>query len=155
MIAIDPDVLTYDDERGFSLETFAVTGDFEPSVVAAAFDAAANRFMLVDETGTVHADFDSMQAAGVISAASYVSDAEVTERGVEIYIDCQGSVEDQVAVSLRTVARRRSCGRGQRRARRRSAHRGVAAPRALHPSRTSAESRTLCGMVERSTGEEC
>ncbi len=103
MITIDPDVLTYDDERGFSLETFAVTGDFEPSVVVAALDAAAHRFMLVDEAGTVHADFDTMHAAGLISAASYVSDAEVTERGVEIYIDCQGSLEDPVAVAMRTV----------------------------------------------------
>jgi hypothetical protein len=103
MITIDPDVLTYDDERGFSLETFAVTGDFEPTVVVEALDAAAARFMLVDEVGTVHPDFDAMEAAGVISAASYVSDAEVTERGVEVYIDCQGSVEDAVAVALRGI----------------------------------------------------
>ena len=103
MITIDPDVLTYDDERGFSLETFAVTGDFEPIVVVAALDAAGDRFMLVDDDGRVHADFDSMEAAGAISAANYVSDAQVTERGVEIYIDCKGSVEDPVAVALRTV----------------------------------------------------
>ena len=103
MITIDPDVLTYDDERGFSLETFAVTGDFEPSVVVAALDAATERFMLVDKAGTVHADSDSIQAAEVTSAANYVSHAEVTERGVEIYIDCKGSVEDPVAVALRTV----------------------------------------------------
>lgn len=103
MITIDPDVLAYDDERGYSLETFAVTGGFEPPVVAAALDAAADRFMLVDEAGTVHADFDSMQAEGVISAASYVSDAEVTDHGVELYIDCQGAVEDPVAIALRAI----------------------------------------------------
>jgi hypothetical protein len=101
MISIDPDVLTYNDELGFSFETFAVTGNFEPAVVAAALDAAADRFMLVDEAGTMHPDFASMESAGVISAASYVSDAEVTERGVEVYIDCQGGIEDPVGVALR------------------------------------------------------
>jgi hypothetical protein len=103
MITIAPDVLLYDDERGFSLETFAVTGEFEPRIVADALDAVAPKFMLVDEVGTLHSDFDAMNAAGVISAASYVSDAEVTERGVEVYIDCQGAVEDAVAVALRGV----------------------------------------------------
>jgi hypothetical protein len=101
MISIDPDVLTYNDELGFSFETFAVTGNFGPAAVAAALDAAAHRFMLVDEAGTVHSDFESMEAAGVISAASYVSDAEITERGVEVYIDCQGGIEDPVGVALR------------------------------------------------------
>ena len=42
-----------------------------------------------------------MEAAGVISAASYVSDAEVTARGVEVHIDCQGGIEDPVGVTLR------------------------------------------------------
>ena len=101
MISIDPDVLTYNDELEFSFETFAVTGAFEPTAVAAALDAAADRFMLVDEAGTVHQDYESMEAAGVISAASYVSDAEITERGVEVYIDCQGGIEDPVGVALR------------------------------------------------------
>jgi hypothetical protein len=103
VITIDPDVLVYDDERGFALETFAVTGDFEPSTMQAALDAAAGRFMLVDEAGIVHPDLDSMDAAGVISAASYVSDAELTERGVEVYIDCQGGVEDAVSTALRSL----------------------------------------------------
>jgi hypothetical protein len=103
MISIDPDVLTYNDEAEFSFETFVVTGDFESTPVAAALDAAADRFMLVDEAGTVHPDFESMEAAGVISAASYVSDAEITERGVEVYIDCQGGIEDPVGVALRRV----------------------------------------------------
>ena len=79
MITIDSDVLAHDQERDVSLETFAVTGDFEAATVAAALDAAADRFMLVDEAGTLHPDFASMEAAGVISAASYVSDAEVAD----------------------------------------------------------------------------
>ena len=61
MVSIDPDVLTYNDELGFSFETFAVTGNFEPTAVAAALDAAADRFMLVDEAEAVHPDFGSIE----------------------------------------------------------------------------------------------
>jgi hypothetical protein len=103
MVSIDPDVLAYDDEGDFALETFAVTGDFEPAAMRTALDAGAHRFMLVDEQGTIHPDLQSMEAAGVISAASYVSDAELTGQGVQVYIDCQGGVEDAVGVALRKV----------------------------------------------------
>jgi hypothetical protein len=64
-------------------------------------DPATHRFMLVDEVGSVHPDFASMEAAGVISAASYVSDAEITHWGAEVYIDCQDGIEDPVGVALR------------------------------------------------------
>ncbi len=103
MITIDPDVFSYDDDLGISLETFAVTGDFDPAVVVAALDAAADRLMLVDEAGVPHPDLDAMQAAGAISAASYVADAEATDDRVVVYIDCQGAIEDAVGAAFRRI----------------------------------------------------
>lgn len=103
VIIIDPDVFSFLEEEGYSLETFAVTGDIDTAKVAQVLDSAANRFMLVDEQGVVHPTLESMEAAGAISAASYVSDAEVTDQGVEVYIDCQGSIEDSVAAAFKSI----------------------------------------------------
>ena len=103
MITIDPDVFVYDEDLVGSLENFAVTGDFQPAMVVAALDGAADRLMLVDEEGVVHPDFDSMRATGAISAASYVSDAEATDEGVVVYIDCQAAIEDSVAKEFKRI----------------------------------------------------
>ena len=103
MITIDPDVFVYDEDLVGSLENFAVTGDFQPAMVVAALDGAADRLMLVDEEGVVHPDFDSMRAAGAISAASYVSEAEATDEGVVVYIDCQAAIEDSVAKEFKRI----------------------------------------------------
>ena len=104
VITFDDDVFSYDDDHGYSYETFAVNGTFEPAVVVEALDSIAQpRLMLVDDDGILHADFDAIQAADVMSAANYVSDAQVTARGVEVYIDCKGAIEDVVAAAYRRV----------------------------------------------------
>jgi len=106
-IVIDPDVFTYQEDLGYSNETFVVTGAEDDRVVVAALNRAAARFMRVDETGEEHfsdAGATAAYAAGLYTP-NYVSDPKVTGRGVELYLDCKGAIEDPMAVTLRTILR--------------------------------------------------
>jgi hypothetical protein len=107
MIEIDPDVFTYQEEEGFSKETFVVTGAFDESAVVRALEQAGRRFMRVDETGVEHADEESAEAAleSGLYTPNYVADPEITAAGVRVYVDCKGSIEDPMAEKLREILR--------------------------------------------------
>lgn len=105
MIQIDTDVFTYQPELDMSNERFVVTDVQEAEPVIAALKRASERFMGVDTNGVEHATEESMQAAVDAGAdsPSYVSDPEVTDRGIEVYLDCKGVIEDTMAATLREI----------------------------------------------------
>ena len=105
MIQIDTYVFTYQPELDMSNERFVVTDVQEAEPVIAALKRASERFMGVDTNGVEHATEESMQAAVDAGAdsPSYVSDPEVTDRGIEVYLDCKGVIEDTMAATLREI----------------------------------------------------
>jgi hypothetical protein len=105
VIEIDPDVFIYDDEEDFSKETFVVTGIFSDQIVVDALSSAGDRFMRVDETGVEHPDLVSTEAAGMagLYTPNYVSEPEVTDAGVQMYLDCKGAIPDPTAHKLRQI----------------------------------------------------
>lgn len=106
-ITIDPDVFTYQEDLGYSKEVFVVVGAEDDQVVVTALTRAGGRFMLVDETGEEHADSEGAEAALMagLYTPNYVSEPEITEVGVELYLDCKGSIEDPMARTLRRILR--------------------------------------------------
>lgn len=115
-ITIDPDVFTYQEDLGYSKETFVVTGVEDDQVVVSALTQAGERFMLVDETGVEHADSSAAEAAfgSGLYTPNYVSDPEVTDAGVQLYLDCKGSIEDPMARTLRRILREELAAAGVR-----------------------------------------
>ncbi|MBD3784395.1 MAG: hypothetical protein IE926_15840 [Micrococcales bacterium] len=105
MIHIDSDVFTYDAATDMSKENFVVTGVDDSAPVIAALERASERFMRVDSTGTEHASYDSLSAAVVdgLDSPSYVSDPEATDLGVEVYVDCNGVIDDDMARTMRQI----------------------------------------------------
>jgi hypothetical protein len=105
VIQIDPDVFTFQPELDMSNERFVVTGVQDAGPVVAALERASERFMGVDTNGVEHATYESLISAADAGAdsPSYVSDPEVTERGVEVYIDCKGVIEDAMGATLRKI----------------------------------------------------
>lgn len=105
VIQIDPDVFTYQPELDMSNERFVVTGVHDAGSVTAALERASERFMGVDTTGVEHSTeeslFDAVNAGA--DSPSYVSDPEATERGIEVYVDCKGVIEDAMAATLRNI----------------------------------------------------
>jgi hypothetical protein len=103
-------VFTYQEDLGYSKETFVVTEAADDAAVVAAvvaaLERAGDRFLRVDEEGVEHTDatMDQAYAAGLYTP-NYVSDPEVTDAGVEMYLDCKGSIEDPMAETLRKVLR--------------------------------------------------
>lgn len=73
--------------------------------MTAALERASERCMMVDTTGVEHPTDESMSDAVNAGAdsPSYVSDPEVTEAGIEVYIDCKGVIEDSMAATLRRI----------------------------------------------------
>ena len=106
MIEIDADVFTYDEDEDYSKETFVVTGNFAPDVVMDALGRAAERFMAVDENGVEHdpTRLDEVYLSGVYTP-NYVSKPEITSRGIRVYVDCKGAIDDEMAQALRRVLR--------------------------------------------------
>jgi len=105
VIQIDPDVFTFQPELDMSNERFVVTGVQDAGLVVAALERASERFMGVDTNGVEHATYESLSDAVDAGAdsPSYVSDPEVTERGVELYVDCKGVIEDAMGATLRKI----------------------------------------------------
>jgi len=105
VIQIDTDVFTYQPELDMSNERFVVTDVQEAEPVIAALRRASERFMEVDTNGVEHSTEESMQVAVDAGAdsPSYVSDPEVTDRGIEVYLDCKGVIEDRMAATLREI----------------------------------------------------
>lgn len=104
MITIDADLFDFDDSRGYSLETFAVSGDFDQTVAMAALGRASERFLRVGEDGSEDLDAEEAAAADIL-VPSYVSDPLVTERGIEVYVDAGGAIDAPMAATLRRVLR--------------------------------------------------
>lgn len=105
MIQIDTDVFTYQPELDMSNERFVVTEVEEAGPVIAALKRASERFMQVDTNGVEHTTEESMLAAVDAGAdsPSYISEPEVTDRGIEVYLDCKGVIEDTMAATLREI----------------------------------------------------
>jgi carboxypeptidase C (cathepsin A) len=105
VIQIDPDVFTHQPDLDYSNETFVVTDTDQTEAVVAALHSAARRFMRVDESGVEHADDATAQAAfeSGLYTPNYCSDPEITEDGVQMYLDCKGAIEDPMARTLRDV----------------------------------------------------
>jgi hypothetical protein len=103
VVQIDPLVLSYDEERGQSYESFMVVGGDTEAVVAA-LKRAARRFMQVDEQGIEH-DASDVPMGDWLPAPSYCSDPALVDDGVEVYLDCQGSIEPEPEETLRRVLR--------------------------------------------------
>ena len=106
-ITIDAGVFAYSEQDSVSNETFVVTGAPDQAKVATALVAAGNRFMQVDQTGVEHADQAGVEAAldAGLYTPNYVSDPEVTPDGVELYVDCKGSIEEPMAQTFRKILR--------------------------------------------------
>ena len=105
MIQIDPDVFTYEPALDMSLERFLVRDVEDAGPVLTALTRASERFMDVDTTGVEHSSEKSMSAAVDAGAdsPSFVSDPEVTKDGIEVYVDCNGVIEDSMALKLREI----------------------------------------------------
>jgi hypothetical protein len=104
VIVIDPDLFDFDDSRGYSLETFVVTGDVDQTAVMDALARASARFLGVGQDGAEGLDPVEAAAADVF-LPSYVSDPRVTERGIEVYVDGGGAIDPPMAATLRRVLR--------------------------------------------------
>lgn len=104
MITIDPDLFDFDDSRGYSLETFVVTGDFDRRPVLDALARASDRFLRVGQDGSENLDPVEAAAADIF-VPSYVSDPLVTEQGIEVYVDGDGAMDAPMAATLRRVLR--------------------------------------------------
>jgi hypothetical protein len=102
VIAIDPDLFEFDDSRGYSLETFVVTGDFDRNRALAALERVSARFLRVGQNGSEGLDPQEAAAADIF-VPSYVSDPRVTEQGIEIYVDGGGAIDPPMAATLRRV----------------------------------------------------
>lgn len=107
MIRIDADLFTYQDDLGYSKETFVVTVAQEPEKILKALERAGRRFMLIDEAGTEHSGADAAEAAYTsgLYTPNYCSTPTVTDAGVRMYVDCKGAIEDPMAEKLREVLR--------------------------------------------------
>ena len=108
MIHIDPDVFTFQEDLDYSKETFVVTGAQGSGAVVKALEKAAGRFMLVDETGVEHPDYQSLESAteaADLYTPNWVAEPKITDRGVEMYVDCKGSIADPMAEKLREILR--------------------------------------------------
>lgn len=107
MIQIDPEVFAYHEDLGYSNETILVVGTNDTDVVVQALRGAGQRFLNVDETGAEHSDQESADSAyqAGLATPNYVSDPTITEGGVEMYVDCKGSMEDPMAEKLRQILR--------------------------------------------------
>ncbi len=105
MIQIDSDVFNYQPERDMSNERFVVTGVQDAAPVTAALVRASERFMMVDSNGVEHPTDESLSDAVSAGAdsPSYVSDPNVTERGIDVYIDCKGVIDDPMSATLRRI----------------------------------------------------
>ncbi|WP_406831176.1 hypothetical protein ABEG17_19560 [Pedococcus sp. KACC 23699] len=107
-VSIDRGVFAYDEAAGTSHEMFVVTDySIATPVVVAAVAAAAQRFMMVDETGHEHTTEAQVEAAMAhdLYTPNYTSDPEVTPDGVQLYVDCKGSIEEPMAETFRTILR--------------------------------------------------
>ena len=102
MLEIDPDVFTFQPELDLSRERFVVTDVADSAPILAALRRASDRFMSIDHAGLEHDTYDSLLAGGEDSA-SYVSDPEVTDRGVQMYVDSKGYIPDPMAFAMRAV----------------------------------------------------
>jgi hypothetical protein len=107
MIQIDPDVFAYREDLGYSNETILVIATNDTDVVVQALQGAGQRFMNVDETGAAHPDEESRDSADQagLYTPNYVSDPKITDAGVEMYVDCKGSIEEPMAEKLRQILR--------------------------------------------------
>lgn len=107
MISIDDDVFGYNEDLGYSSETFLVTGYTQPDAVLDALEKAAARFVRVDGSGAEHRDQESVVSAveAGVAVPSYVSDPRITDAGIEVYVDCSGAVEPPMAERLRAILR--------------------------------------------------
>ncbi|MDP3891250.1 hypothetical protein [Nocardioides sp.] len=106
MIEIEADVFDYDEDLGASYETFVVTTAFDVADLVPALHRAAQRFMLVDESGVEHPTFDAMiEGIGDLYTPNYVSDPAVTPAGIQVYVDCKGVIETGMAATFRRILR--------------------------------------------------
>jgi len=103
VIHIESDVFTYLPDMDMSKETFVVTDVQDAGPVLMALQRAAERFLSVAETGVEHTDEASLHAASSadLDTPNYVSDPELTDQGVQMYVDCKGVVAEPMAVKLR------------------------------------------------------
>ena len=106
-LTINADVFAYREDLGVSNEVFRVVSDSGEDKVVRALAAAGARFMLVDERGTEYRDEAGLESAAQadLYTPNYVSDPEVTPDGVELYVDCKGSIEEPMAATFRTILR--------------------------------------------------
>jgi hypothetical protein len=102
---IDADVFAYREGIGASNERFVLTGAADQARAMAAVAKAGARFMRVDETGKEYPDDTSLDAAYLagLYTPNYVSDPRVTAEGVELYIDCKGSIEPPMVLAFRKI----------------------------------------------------
>lgn len=107
MLHIDPDVFTYQQDLDYSKETFVVTGASGSGIIVDALEKAARRFMQVDETGVEHTTNESLERAfeDDLYTPNYVADPKITDRGVQMYLDCKGAIADPMAEKLRDILR--------------------------------------------------
>jgi hypothetical protein len=108
-VLIDGDVFGFDEP---SAEYFVVVSPAPERAVADAVRRANQRFMLVDENGVEHADWDALDAASDalgpdddLYTPNYAAEPTITAAGVEGYVDCKGGIELAMGVTMRRVLR--------------------------------------------------
>lgn len=106
-LTIDADVFGYREDVGVSNEVLRVESDSGDEKVVRALGAAGARFLLVDERGTEYHDEAGIETAAEndLYTPNYVSEPEVKAGGVELYVDCKGSIEEPMARTFRTILR--------------------------------------------------
>ena len=105
MITIDSKVFAYNEDEGFSYETFAVAGEIEGAAeeqVLTALNRTIDRLICVGEDGVEYPDQNAALTAGVYTA-NYASEPRRTDNGIEVYLDCKGAIEPPMEATLRRV----------------------------------------------------
>jgi hypothetical protein len=107
-VVVEPEVFGHDRDFGTCHEAFVVESTSRPVDVIAAVRRANARFMLVDELGTEHPDWDAVDTASTahgddLYTPNYAADPKITPDGVEGYLDCKGGIEPAMGATLRRV----------------------------------------------------
>lgn len=92
---------------GASYETILLTGSFEPAAGVAALERAGSRLQMVDERGVEYATFEEVEEASFDDhyTPNYVSDPEIGPKGIQLYVDGKGSIEEPMRARFLQILR--------------------------------------------------
>jgi hypothetical protein len=85
-----------------ALETIFLTGGFESAAGMQAIARVAERFMFVGADGVEYDDIEIPSDRGIYTP-NYCSDPEMTEFGIEFYVDCKSVIPAPMRTTFRRI----------------------------------------------------